>query len=123
MSSTPTRFQAFRHSSIISYAEPAPTDAQTVAAESYAPDTPGAHPEMHAQLAAEIALLQAYMPTAPTGEAVQALVDEIVGGLPADKRGKSATGTVMKALWERLGDARAAVDKKDVARRVGEALK
>lgn len=60
------------------------------------------------------------MPEAPTPEAVQALVDEIVAGL--ETRNKAATGTVMKALWERLGEARAAVDKKDVAQRVAKAL-
>lgn len=64
------------------------------------------------------------MPAAPTAEAVQALIDEIVGALPGDVRaGRGATGQIMKALWERLGDARAAVDKKDVAARVAAALK
>lgn len=63
------------------------------------------------------------MPVGPSPEAVQAIIDEIVAGLPADVRsGRGATGQVMKALWERLGDARAAVDKKDVAARVQAAI-
>lgn len=64
------------------------------------------------------------MPAAPTPEAVQGFIDEIVAGLSAEVRAsKGATGAVMRALWERLGDARAAVDKKDVAERVGKSLK
>lgn len=64
------------------------------------------------------------MPEGPSVEAVQALIDEIVAALPEDVRnGRSATGQIMKALWEKLGDARAAVDKKDVAARVQAALR
>lgn len=63
------------------------------------------------------------MPEAPTPEAVQAIIDGIVAGLPEDVRsGRGATGQVMKALWEKLGEARAAVDKKDVAARVQAAI-
>ncbi|BEJ11285.1 hypothetical protein CspHIS471_0107070 [Cutaneotrichosporon sp. HIS471] len=91
------------------------------AAESYAPGAPGASEEHYANFMDEIALLEKYMPVAPTGEAVQKIVDEIVAGL--ETRNKAQTGTVMKALWERLGEARAAVDKKDVAARVAKALK
>lgn len=63
------------------------------------------------------------MPAAPTPEAVQAIIDDIVAGLPEDvRKSRAATGQVMKALWERLGEARAAVDKKDVASRVQAAI-
>ncbi|GMK54533.1 hypothetical protein CspeluHIS016_0111190 [Cutaneotrichosporon spelunceum] len=90
------------------------------AAESYAPGAPGASEEHYGNFMSEIALLEKYMPVAPTGEAVQKIIDEIVAGL--ETRNKGQTGTVMKALWERLGEARAAVDKKDVATRVAKAL-
>lgn len=93
---------------------------QKEAAEMYAPNTPGASEEHYAQLSDEIKLLQQYMPEAPTQEAVQGMIDEIVAGL--ETRNKGSTGAVMKALWERLGEARAAVDKKDVAQRVAKAL-
>jgi len=76
---------------------------------------------MHAGFLNEIKILKSYLPAAPTPEAVQGYIDEIVAGMT--DRSPKATGTVMKALWERLGDARASVDKKDVARRVSEALK
>jgi uncharacterized protein YqeY len=76
---------------------------------------------MYAGFQNEIKILRGYLPAAPTAEAVQVYIDEIVAGI-ADRSPK-ATGQVMKALWERLGEARASVDKKDVARRVTEALK
>lgn len=99
-------------------------DFQKAAAESYAPGSPSAHEGNYSELMNEISLLSGYMPTAPTPEAVQAAIDEIVAGLDAEVRAsKGATGAVMRALWEKLGDARAAVDKKDVAARVGKALK
>ncbi|KLT41056.1 GatB/YqeY domain-containing protein [Cutaneotrichosporon oleaginosum] len=90
------------------------------AAESYAPGAPGASEEHYANFNNEIALLEKYMPEAPTPEAVQKIIDEIVASL--ETRNKGQTGSVMKALWERLGEARAAVDKKDVAARVAKAL-
>lgn len=97
---------------------------QRSAAESYAPGSPSAHEENYTELMNEIKLLSSFMPTAPTPEAIQATIDEIVAGLSAEARAnKAATGTVMRALWEKLGEARAAVDKKDVAARVSQALK
>ncbi|KAL1410201.1 hypothetical protein Q8F55_004206 [Vanrija albida] len=99
-------------------------DKRRQAAEAYAPGTPGDHAENFATLNAEIKLLGSFLPVAPTPEAVQAIIDEIVAGLPEDQRkSKSVTGVVIKGLWERLGDARALVDKKDAAKRVSDALK
>lgn len=98
--------------------------SKAVAAESYAPGTPGDNAENYAQLNNEISLLKSYLPVAPTPEAVQTAIDEIIGGLTAEVRAsKGVTGVVIKALWEKLGDARASVDKKDVAKRVTESLK
>lgn len=93
-----------------------------VAADEYAPGAPGAHAEMYAAMVHEMGVLDSMLPAAPSAEAVQSYIDEIVAGL-GDSKNPKMTGTVMKALWERLGDARASVDKKDVARRVTEALK
>jgi uncharacterized protein YqeY len=76
---------------------------------------------MFASFQNEIVLLRSYLPDAPSSEAVQAIIDEIVGSL--ETRGTKQTGPVMKALWERLGESRASVDKKDVAKRVADALR
>lgn len=94
---------------------------QTAAATEYAVGTPGANEDMYASFQNEIVLLKSFLPDAPTPEAVQAIIDDIVANTA--ERGPKATGTVMKALWERLGDSRASVDKKDVAARVAAALK
>jgi uncharacterized protein YqeY len=96
-------------------------DKRSAAALEYAPGAAGAHEEMFAGFQNEIKILKGFLPAAPTAEAVQAYIDEIVAGLT--DRSPKATGQVMKALWDRLGDARASVDKKDVAKRVTDALK
>jgi len=39
------------------------------------------------------------------------------------KNSKGVQGVVMKTLWEKLGDAAGAVDRKEIGKMVAEALK
>ena len=97
---------------------------KTQAAELYSPSSASPHPENHSSLLSEIQLLKSYLPAAPSSESLQSAIKSIVDGLAADVRSsKGAPGSVMKALWEQLGDAKASVDKKEVGRWVTEALK
>jgi uncharacterized protein YqeY len=94
------------------------------AAEQYSPSSASPHAENHASLLNEIELLRGYLPAAPSAESLRTAIDEIVQGLEADVRAsKGAPGAVLKSLWEKLGDAKASVDKKEVGRWVVEALK
>ena len=94
------------------------------AAESYAPGTASAHEENFANLQQEVELLQSYLPLSPTAETVKGYIDEIIADLSEDVRArKGVTGSVMKALWDKLGEAKSLVDKKEVGKWVNEALK
>jgi uncharacterized protein YqeY len=97
---------------------------QREAAMSYAPSAPSSHPEHHAALISEIDLLQSYLPAAPTGEAITRLVSQVIDALSDEARmNKGAVGMVMKGVMEKLGEAAAAVDRKELGKMVGELLK
>lgn len=69
-------------------------------------------------------MLQSYLPPSPTAETVKGYIDEIIAGLSEEVRArKGVTGSVMKALWDKLGEAQGLVDKKEVGKWVNEALK
>ncbi|OCF34598.1 hypothetical protein I316_03639 [Kwoniella heveanensis BCC8398] len=94
------------------------------AAESYAPNSPSAHPENHASLTSEINLLRSFLPTAPSEQSLRSSINKIISALPEDVRSsKSVTGKVLAALWEELGESKGGVDKKEVGKWVQEALK
>lgn len=103
---------------------------QNQAAESYAPNSPSPHPENHSSLLNEINLLRTYLPTAPSSDQLRTIITEIISGLTNDSKGakgnsnaNAAIGEVMKSLWEKLGDQKAGVDKKEVGKLVSELLK
>lgn len=97
---------------------------RTHAAESYAPSSPSAHPENHTSLTNEISLLRSFLPAAPSEEVLQSIIKKTIESLPEDVRSsKGAAGKVLQALWEELGESKAAVDKKAVGKWVQEALK
>ena len=51
-------------------------------------------------------------------------INDIIGSLEESvKAGKGVQGVVMKSLWEKLGEAAGAVDRKEIGRIVAEALK
>ncbi|KAL7419771.1 hypothetical protein Q5752_005687 [Cryptotrichosporon argae] len=94
------------------------------AALAYAPTSSTPHADNHAALLSEIAVLQSYLPDAPSAAALDALVGRVVGELSADERAsRGVMGTVLKRVWEALGDARAGVDKKVVVAGIQEALR
>ncbi|ORX36370.1 hypothetical protein BD324DRAFT_651609 [Kockovaella imperatae] len=98
--------------------------ARAVAAEQYAPSAPGAHEENHANLLAEIDVLQSYLPQGPSDEQLKLEVETIIKGLPEDVRSsKSVQGAVMKSLWENLGESSKYADKKQVGKMVSDMLK
>lgn len=100
------------------------TNRQNAAAESYAPNSPSPHPENHANLTSEVSLLQSYLPSTPSAESIGSSISEIIASLEESvKSSKGVQGVVMKTLWEKLGDAAGAVDRKEIGKMVAEALK
>ena len=72
----------------------------------------------------EVKLLQSYLPSAPSSETITAAVKSVVDALTPDERSqKGVQGTVMKSLMSKLGDAAAAVDRKELGKLVSDALK
>ncbi|CAD6576830.1 MAG: hypothetical protein TREMPRED_001779 [Tremellales sp. Tagirdzhanova-0007] len=94
------------------------------AAESYSPSSSSPHPKMHQNLQSEITLLQSFLPPSPSSESLSGLINEVIVGLSDEVRSsKGAMGSVMKGLWEKLGDSAQAVDRKEIGKMVGEMLK
>ncbi|EIW69130.1 hypothetical protein TREMEDRAFT_68982 [Tremella mesenterica DSM 1558] len=94
------------------------------AALSYSPTSQSPHPENYSNLSDEISLLKSYLPPAPSDTTVRGMIDDIISTLDEDVRlGKGAAGNVMKLLWERLGEDKGLVDKKEVGKWVQEGLK
>ena len=75
-------------------------------------------------MSSEVSLLQSYLPATPSIESITGYITEIIGSLEESvKAGKGVQGVVMKSLWEKLGEAAGAVDRKEIGRIVAEALK
>lgn len=71
-----------------------------------------------------MSLLQNYLPQAPEGDVLNGLIHGVVDALPQDvKQSRGAMGAAMKAVIDALGDAAAAVDRKEVSKVVADALK
>ena len=69
-------------------------------------------------------MLRSYLPDSPSAESLGEMISDVIAGLSEDARsGRGAAGAVMKGLWERLGEDGRAVDRKEVGKMVGEALK
>lgn len=96
---------------------------QIQAAESYSPSSSSPHPEMYRNLQSEISLLQSYLPQSPSPEALTQSIQEVITDLSEVRDSRGAAGAVMKGLWEKLGDAGQAVDRKEIGKMVGEMLK
>ncbi|KAK4688168.1 uncharacterized protein P7C73_g1941, partial [Tremellales sp. Uapishka_1] len=99
-------------------------DKRVQAADSYAPGGASPHAENHSSLQSEIDLLKTYLPPAPSSDVIQTTISGIISSLEKEMlASKGVTGHVMKNLWEKLGDSKAGVDKKEIGKWVTEALK